>query len=406
MKLVHVTTVPDSFGLYRGQIKFMKDRGFEVHLVSSPGKLLDETEKREAIQVHAVEMPRRLSPWEDMVALYKLYLLFQKMKPTIVHASFPKGGLLGVIAARLAGRPAIVYGMRGLRFETSCGWRRALLFATEKVACSLADRVIANSFGNQQRALLLKLVHKKEKIQVVANGSSNGVDAQNRFNPEKLPPDSRSRLREQYQISDEACVIGFVGRIVKDKGIIELEEAWQKLRNMYPGLYLLLVGPIELHDPLPAPVLERLQSDHRVIFTGQLGDTAPLYTMMDIMVLPSYREGFPNTPLEAAAMQLPVIASRIDGCAEAVVDGVTGLLVPVKDSNSLTRAIQTLVTDPIRRRKLGENGRRRALEKFTPEGIWQGLYEIYTELIVPLNTKAPSVCQNTHGRKNRYGTQG
>jgi glycosyltransferase involved in cell wall biosynthesis len=381
MKLIHVTTVPDSFGFYRGQIHFLKENGFEVHLVSSPGKLLDEIEKSEAVPVHAIDMPRRLSPLEDVVAIFHLYQLFKKLKPTIVHASFPKGGLLGVIAARWAGVPVVIYGMRGLRFETSIGWKRALLFITEKIACSWADVVIANSFGNKQRALLLRLVKKSEKIRVLGNGSSNGVDALGRFNPQKLPSSVREELRQQYQVAADDCVIGFVGRLVRDKGIIELEEAWRKLRDSNKRIFLVLVGPIELHDPLPATVLERLKSDPKVIFTGKIGDPAAFYAMMDILVLPSYREGFPNTPLEAAAMRLPVVATNIDGCAEAVVDGTTGFLVPVHDSDNLAQAIQNLINDPMKRQELGESGRQRVLEKFNPENIWRDLYKTYTELI-------------------------
>jgi glycosyltransferase involved in cell wall biosynthesis len=379
IKLVLITNVADSFGLYRGQIQFLTEHGFEVHLVSSPGRLLLETAQREKVAVHAVDMPRKMSPLADILAICRLSKLLKKIQPTIVHASFPKGGLIGVIAARLARVPHIIYGMRGLRFETSTGWRRQLLFSTEKISCTLADLVIANSYGNQKRAISLGLVNKPEKIRVLANGSSNGIDARDRFNPEKFSAAVRAELRSQYKVPTADCVIGFVGRLVRDKGITELAEAWHKLRKINDNISLVLVGPIESHDPLPAAVLEGLRSDKKVVFTGQVSDPAPFYTMMDITVLPSYREGFPNTPMEAAAMGLPVVATNIDGCSEAVLDEITGLLVPVHDSASLSRAIQSLIDNPGKRQELGEKGRQRMLEKFNPEGIWRNLYTIYQE---------------------------
>lgn len=380
MVLFHVTTVPETLGFFRGQIAFFKERGFAVHAVSSPGVLLKEAASREGIPVYPVAMPRRISLIADLKALYQLFRLFRRFQPDIVHAHTPKGGLLGVLAARLARVPIVIYTMRGLPYVTATGVKRKILMGTETLACRLADRVLAVSFSLSQQALDMGFC-SPAKIRVLSCGSSNGVDAKGRFNPYKINPDLPRAIRNLYQIPSDALVIGYVGRIVRDKGMVELGEAWQRLRDAFPELYLLLVGPLEPQDPIPDLLLKQLEDDPRVVFTGGVEDTVSYYTAIDILVLPTYREGFPNTPLEAAAMELPVVATRVDGCVDAVVDGVTGLLVPPGDRAALPRAISQLLLNPAQREQMGKEGRQRVLQDFRPEVIWQGLYDTYLELL-------------------------
>jgi len=378
--LVHVTTVPETLGFLRGQIGFMKQRGFEVHAVSSPGKLLEEAGAREGIPVHAVDMPRRITPLKDLVALCKLYLLFRRLKPDIVHAHTPKGGVLGVLAARLAQVPVVIYGMRGLPFVTAMGIKRKLLCWSEKISCLFAHRVIAVSFSIREKALASGFC-EETKIHVLGSGSGNGVDAVSHFNPDKYPPHKRAAIKRNLQIPPESLLLGYVGRIVRDKGIVELEATWQVLRQHFTNLYLILVGLLEPQDPVPEPVIARLKSDSRIRFTGWVEDPTPLYAVMDILVLPTYREGFPNTLLEAGAMEVPVVATRVDGCVEAVVDGVTGLLIPPRDSQALAASCSRLLKDSILRQQMGQSGRQRVLRYFRPEKIWEALYKEYISLM-------------------------
>ena len=378
--LFQVTTVPETFDFFRGQIRYLQDKGFEVHGVSSPIRGLAETSRRENIPVHGIDMPRQITPAADLVSVFKLYRLFRKYKPTMVHAHTPKGGLLGVFAGRLARVPVVIYGMHGLPFVTQSGWKRKVLILSETSACRAADRVITVSLAIKKKAVA-EGICSAEKIFVPGNGSTNGVDAEGRFNPEKLPLGIRSVIRERYQIPLEATVLGFVGRLVRDKGIVELAEAWQNLCPQHTSLYLLLVGPIESQDPIPVDILENLKNDSRVKFTGRVDNPAPLYAAMDILTLPTYREGFPVTPLEAAAMNLPVVITDVDGCPEAVENGVTGLLVPPRNSVALSEALVHLMQNPERRKSMGEAGRERVLKKFKPEIIWQALYETYMELL-------------------------
>ncbi len=358
----------------------MRERGFEIHAVSSPGVQLNNVADIEGVAVHPVKMTREITATKDLMALSNLYFLFRSLLPTIVHAHTPKGGLLGVLAARLARVPIVIYNMHGLPFIIANGFKRKLLWSSETIACRLAHRVLAVSNTIRQKAVNYGIC-AEEKIRVLALGSIKGVDAHGRFNPQRMPSTIRQEIRERYQIPREALVVGFVGRIVRDKGIVELEAAWQSLKGEFNELFLLLVGPIEPQDPVPAAVLARLQADPRVRFIGSVSNSAPFYTAMDLLVLPTYREGFPITPLEAAAMELPVVATNVDGCVEAVADGVTGLLVPPRDPKALIAAIERLILDPELRQQMGQAGRRRVLEEFRPEIIWQALYENYMELL-------------------------
>jgi glycosyltransferase involved in cell wall biosynthesis len=380
LTLFHITTVPETLGFFRGQIGFMKEKGFQVHAVSSPGELLDATAIREDIQVHAIEMPRFITPLQDIGTIINLTGILRQIHPDIVHAHTPKGGLLGVISARLARVPVIIYGMHGLPFVTAKGWKRRILCWSEAIACRLADKVISVGAIIREKALAAGFC-QPEQIVVLGAGSVNGVDATGRFNPEKYSSADRIKLRQKLNIPEDALVIGFVGRIVKDKGIVELSEVWGELKNKYPDIFLLLVGPVEPQDPLPTELLENLQNDSRVRFTGHIQDIPACYTVMDIMVLPTYREGFPVTPLEAAAMKIPIVATDVDGCPEAVENGITGALVPSRDSRALAEAIEHLILNPEKRHAMGQAGRERVLKKFKPEIIWQELYDIYLQLL-------------------------
>jgi glycosyltransferase involved in cell wall biosynthesis len=381
MLLIHVTTVHNTFYFIYDQIGYVLNRGFEVHGVcSSTHGDREGVAVRENIPMHAIDMTRRINPLADLGALTRLYRLFRKLKPAIVHAHTPKGGLLGVLAARLARVPVVIYGMHGLPFVTANGLKRQLLRWTEALSCRFAHRVMAVSFAIRERALAEGFC-PEDKIRVLGLGSASGVDAEARFNPEKLKPGVRDEAREIYHIPESSLVLGFVGRIVQDKGIIELAEAWNLLRTEFPSLYLILVGAIESQDPVPPRILEQLQADPRVRFCGFVQDLVSLYAIMDVLVLPTYREGFPVSILEAAAMRLPVVATAVDGCTEAVVDGTTGLLVPPRDAAELTRAISRLVADPHLRERMGEASRQRVLKDFSPELICQELYGNYMELL-------------------------
>ncbi len=365
-----------------GQIRFMRDKGFEVHVASGPGPELDYMVRTENIPVHPLKMKRGLSPLGDLLALLQLYFLFIRMKPTIVHGSTAKGGPLSMIASALAQIPIRVYTIRGLIIEVGSGLMKKIFRALEWLACRCASQILAVS-----RSVTDKLIQEKlcgsDKIKVLENGSSMGVDTENRFNPDLVSEADVETLRNRIGIPADVLVLGFVGRIVRDKGVVELAAAWQKLRLQCENVFLLIIGPLEPQDPVPAKILQEFWTDPRVIIVDFVHneDMPRYYRIMDFVILPTYREGFPNVALEAAAMELPVLATSVTGCVDAVVDGVTGILVPAHDSAALEQGMRMYIHDEKRRRSHGKAGRQRAISDFRPELLWKAQYQEYIRLL-------------------------
>jgi glycosyltransferase involved in cell wall biosynthesis len=394
--LLHVTTVPQSLNFLRAQIGYLRGRNFQIHVLSSPGASLDRFGSEQQVATHAVSMSRRITPGRDLVALWRLVHVLRRIRPDIVHGHTPKGGWLAMIAAWLNGVPVRLYHIHGLPLLTAAGLRRRLLRWTEKTACAFAQQVLCVSPSVREIAIKERIC-PEEKIRVLRNGSINGVDAEH-FDPERLPLQTRHLQREQYGIPEQAVVLGFVGRIVRDKGIVELTHAWQSIRKEFPEAHLLLVGEMESQDPIPAETAAQLREDSRVHLVGVVRDMPPAYAAMDLVVLPTYREGFPVVPLEAAAMELPVLATHIPGCIDAIEDGITGTLVPPRDAEALAGAIRSYLLDPARRLQHGRNGRRRVLRDFQPDAMGQAVHDEYRRLI---SERAARVDQTFYQRRGK-----
>ena len=386
--LIHVTTVPQSLRFVAGQAAYMRTKGFESHAVSSPGPFLTQFATEESVPVYAVSMARRITPFRDLAALVRLWRLFRTLRPHIVHAHTPKGGLLGMLAARLAGVPVRIYHMHGLPFITATGLRRRILMATEAVSCRLASQVLCVSRSVRSLAVDLRL-SPPEKIQVLLRGSCNGIDAETEFNPDRLNSLVRNEVRHRYGIPPDATVVGFVGRLARAKGLVELSDAWGILRNEHLDLHLLLIGPEEPGDPPPPGLLKQLRADPRVHFGGENWDTPPLYRAMDILVLPTHREGFPIVLLEAAAMELPIVATRVTGCLDAVQDDITGTLVPAYDPEALAGGLQRYMCDPVLRRRHGAAARVRVRCEFSSEAMREAIYQEYIRWLEAMGLVMP-----------------
>ncbi len=380
IKLVHITTVPQSLFFMTGQVGYMKERSFEIHGVSSPGEILSRFAEQEGVAVYPVSMARRITPIQDVAAVGGIVRVLRQVKPQIVHSHTPKGGVLGMVGAWLAGVPVRIYHMRGLPFTTASGWKRQMLIWSERIACRLAHRVFCVSSSIRQLAVETRLC-SPEKITILARGSGNGVDAVRRFNGAHVPDSLKEETRQRCNIPSGALVLGFIGRIVLSKGIVELADAWVSLRQEFPNLHLLIVGPYEPQDPIPADVDQVLRSDPRVHLIGEDWNVVPLYSVMDVLALPTYREGFPNTLLEAAAMSVPVVATQVHGCADAVQDGVTGFLVPPYDGRRLAEAIKMYLSNPELRRRHGTAAREWVLREFRPQNIWEAIHREYLQCL-------------------------
>jgi lipopolysaccharide/colanic/teichoic acid biosynthesis glycosyltransferase/glycosyltransferase involved in cell wall biosynthesis len=359
--------------LMRGQLRYLREQGFDVAVIASPGPELDALRDREGVEVFAVPMEREIAPLADLRALVALTRLLAHERPALVNASTPKGGLLGSMAAFLAGVPIRIYTLRGLRLETTRGWKRRVLATTERVAAACAHEVLCVSESLRARTEELRLVPRR-KTKVLARGSSNGVDA-GRFSP--VPAVARA-LRERLGIGARP-VVGFVGRLARDKGIDDLAAAFESLRTTRRDLVLLFVGDDDPGDPISPALRERLRADPSVVITGFIDDVAPYYGVMDVVAFPSRREGFPNVPLEAASAGVPVVGVRATGTVDAVVDGETGAIVPPDDPAALARALAVYLDDRDLRARHGGAARRRVEEWFTNERVWSALAARYRE---------------------------
>jgi lipopolysaccharide/colanic/teichoic acid biosynthesis glycosyltransferase len=261
---------------------------------------------------------------------------------------------------------------------TARGLRAFILRTTERLACATATHVVCVGHSMRRELVAAGLCPLSKAI-VIADGSSNGVDTR-WFDRTRLAEGTRRQVRFRLGIPQNALVVGFIGRIVREKGIGELERAWREVRDRYPTAHLLIIGPSEAVDPVPAETQLALSGDPRVHLPGADWDTAPLYTAMDLFCLPSHREGFPNVLLEAAAMELPVVAFRVPGVVDAVEDGVTGRLVDPLNVKELAETLGDYLRDGALRRQHGQAGRLRVTELFPRDKVWAGLTAFYASL--------------------------
>jgi glycosyltransferase involved in cell wall biosynthesis len=402
--LVHIINAPFSLHFIAGQIGFMVERRFAIAVITSPGEHLKAFGEREGVAVYGLEMPRRITPLRDLLTLWRLQRYLRRVRPAIVHAHTPKGGLLGMIGAWLARVPVRVYHIRGLPFVTATGAQRLLLRATEYIACALADQVLCVSHSVRQVAVAERICPAR-KVKVLLGGSGNGVDSALRFDPAAWPG-ARTTIRERYSIPPSAFVIGFVGRLVRDKGLTQLLEAWSVLREEYSHVHLLVIGDFEPRDPVPARTQAAMRSDRRIHMVGWERNTPPFYVAMDLFVLPSHREGFSNVLLEASSMALPLVATRIPGCIDAIDDGVTGTLVPAGDAQSLAGAIRAYVSDADMCRRHGRAGREKVQREFRREAIWQAVCDEYQRLLREKGFVAGPVAEARSGAGQKAASQG
>jgi len=308
-----------------------------------------------------------------------LIRLINKFKPDIVHTHTPKAGLLGMMAAWMCRVPVRMHTVAGLPLMEAKGLKRSVLIMTERITCFCATRVYPNSLGliNYMRQQL-SMVHCP--LSIIGKGSSNGIDS-TYFSRTPTLMDAAYGLRSHHQIPDMAIVFCFVGRIVKDKGIVELVQAFKKLSSS-ADVRLMLVGSFEQElDPLPEVIMHYLQHDARVIMAGFQQDVRPWLLAADVFVFPSYREGFPNVVMQAACLEIPGIVSDINGCNEIIEDQVSGLIVPPKDSAALHDAMLKMITEKELRASYAAKARKFVAENFDQQYVWGELLKEYLKFL-------------------------
>jgi glycosyltransferase involved in cell wall biosynthesis len=383
---LHAVTSPLSLVLLRGQLQYLQEAGFHPAALSAPGAFVEQAGLEQSVPLFTVAMERDVSPLRDFVSLVRIWRLLRRLRPTICNAGTPKAGLLVMLAARLARVPCRVYTLRGLRVETSRGLTRMILFASERIACACAHRVICVSPSLRDRAVDLRLVNPRKTV-VLGAGSSNGVDA-SRFIPSQSRIARAAEIRHELKL-EAGPVIGFIGRFTQDKGVGELTAAFDLVRQQFPDASLLLIGSYEQGNPIDPEIRARIDSGSGIVAIPFQPDIAPYYMAMDVFVLPTYREGFPNTVLEAQAAERPVVTTQATGAVDSVLDGRSGILVPVGDSPALAEGIGKLLANPAVARHMGQIGRQRVEREFRQEIVWSELVELYRELLRERGLQVP-----------------
>ena len=356
------------------RLRALRNAGFHVLLLSSPGPLLDITAAREQVERIELPMRRSIAPFADLVSLYRLWRLIGKYRPDLVEFGTPKAGLLGTLAAWLRGVPRRVYMLRGLKLESTSGLKRRILLAAERMAARCAHVVLCNSESLRAEALALRLAPHR-KLRLLGEGSSNGVDIE-RFSP------GPSTVREQLGIPHYVPVIGFAGRLTRDKGLPELCEAFDLILCAEPSTRLLLVGWFDVaEDALDPGLRMRILRHPHIYCTGFVPDTAPYYRAMDLLVLPTWREGFPNVVLEAAATGIPVVTTECTGARDSVLPEITGLMIPPGHPDAIYEAVMKLIRDPKRRQLMGRSARAWILEHYVESRVVGMTVDYYKGLL-------------------------
>ena len=381
MKVLHVCAV--AFGLETlllPQIDYLRSCGIEVHAACSPDPRVAKLRAR-GYTIHEISIDRKISAAPNSRSVLELGKLMRAEKYDLVHTHAPVASVLGRVAAKLAGIERILYTAHGFYFHENMPRRKyALYHGIEKSVAQITDRILVQSQEDYDTAVTTGLC-SAEKIRYLGNG----IDL-SRFDPGAANVETRARLQRELDISeDHGPILGITGRITEEKGFGELVEAMSLLRNDFPKAHLLVIGGqlSTERDTFQDRLVDFIGQeglDSSVTFAGFRDDVHELLGLLDLFVLPSYREGLPRSVLEAMAMELPVVATQIRGCREAVADEVTGLLVPSKDADALARAISRILSDQELAARFGKAGRERVVNTFDERFVFARLQKTYEEL--------------------------
>ncbi len=376
-RIIRLTTVPISLSkLLHGQLQFINNNGFEVLAVSSPGNYLDAVSVDEGVKTKPIVMTRLISPIRDMISIVRFYFLCKKFRPDIVHSHTPKAGLIGMLGAKLAGVPIRLHTVAGLPLMEEIGFKRFILEVIEKIIYSSATMIYPNSKGLYDYIAKKRFV-KVEKLKVLANGSSNGIDT-DYFKIELISEYQRENLRNNLMINPGDFVFVFVGRLVKDKGINELITVFSKISEARTNAKLLLVGKFEDElDGLELITKNEIFNNPNILFAGFQNDVRPYFAISDCLVFPSYREGFPNVVMQAGAMGLPSIVTNINGCNEIIVDYQNGIIIPPKSIINLEKAMLKLLEDNQLKIQLSSNSRHLITSRYDQNYVWNEILKEY-----------------------------
>jgi glycosyltransferase involved in cell wall biosynthesis len=380
-KLIRVTTVPMALKhLLAGQMRYMKENGFDVIMVSADGKERNDVLKNEGCPHIIIPMTRQITPFTDLKSLWQLYRFFRKEKPGIVHSHTPKAGLLAMLAAKFAGVKIRIHTVAGLRFRTAAGFTRRILIMMEKLTAGAATHIWPNSFS------LLHIIKENRlatetKLNVIAAGSSNGINL-SRYSINNLNPGTLEEIKQKIGHNPANTYLLSAGRIVTDKGINELLKVFSELYVENSNLRLVLLGSFEEElDPINNEAKKILKEHPGIIHVNWSNEVEYYMQVSYLLVHPSYREGFPNVLLQAGAMGCPVVCSAIEGNVDIVEDQRTGLLFMVKNEADLKEKLKFAITHPELMKQYAAELRKKIEQNFDQRIVHQAIREKYIELL-------------------------
>lgn len=378
-RIIRVSTVPESLDTFcKGQLKWLSE-WFEIVAVSAPFPQLEIVRERERVKTIGVKMERHISLIKDLRALFSLIRIFHRERPYIVHSMTPKAGLLSMLAAWICRVPIRMHTYTGLVFPTATGYTQKILICMDRLLCFCANYINPEGQGVANDLQKYHITHKP--LHIIGNGNVRGVDLKY-WDPSRYNHNSGDGVvtRASLGIGADDFVFVFVGRLVGDKGINELVTAFKRLNK--PQTKLLLVGPYEnMLDPLQTDTQKEIEDNENIITTGSQRDVRPYYALSDLFVFPSYREGFPNTVLEAGAMGLPSIVTNINGSNEIIREGTNGVIIPTRNVEILLEKMQTLCSNSELLRNMASNSREMIASRFEQQFIWNELLKTYNQLI-------------------------
>lgn len=376
-KIVRAATIPLSLDVFcKGLLAELNASGdYEVVALSSPGKELDSVRNREGVKVVSVPMQRRMSPFKDLLSLWRLVKVFRREKPQMVHSMTPKAGLLCMMAAWMCRVPVRVHTFTGLVFPTAKGLTQKILIFTDRLTCACATHIIPEGQGVKADLENYRITSKP--LKVLGHGNVRGIDL-NHYNPE-LPQVSAAAAEIRKK---GVFTFVFIGRLVRDKGINELVTAFKAVHERHPKTRLILVGPYEQTiDPISPQTVAEIDSHPAIEAVGMQRDIRPWLAASDALTFPSYREGFPNVVIEAGAMGLPSIVTDINGSREIIIEGQNGTIVPPADASSLEKAMEKFVVQPDYTGALARNARPMIESRYEQGYVRQCLKDFYRQIL-------------------------
>lgn len=377
MKIIRTTTVPGSMNAFcRGLLRELQEKdGYEVVAVSSPGTSLDEIAEREGVRTYAIPMERHISPLKDLKSLWGLIKVFHKEKPTMVHSMTPKAGLLSMLAAWITRVPVRLHTFTGLVFPTAIGLKQEILILTDRLTCACATHIVPEGEGVKNDLISYHIT--KKPLKVLGHGNVRGIDLEH-YNP--YLPDVQVKAAKIRKEGTFTFI--FIGRLVRDKGINELVNAFSRLNSHYPHTRILLVGAYEENlDPLEPETLAEIKRNPAIEPVGRQNDVRPWLAASDAFVFPSYREGFPNVVIEAGAMGLPSIVTNINGSREIIINGKNGVIIPSHSIDELRQAMEHFILDKHLVKNLSSEARALVASRYEQGYVRQCLKDFYKEIL-------------------------